>query len=243
MKPKPEHFASEADMCAAFIDALDKQSWTAYPETAGFDILLVRKRDGFQIGIEAKLRFSVEVVNQALPAYKWDAVMIGPDCRAVLVPRYATDNLSKICDAIGITVITVGRPSTYRTRDFDPALPTGKGDWSDRNWHEWCPVERHRLPEYVPDVVAGASAPVQLTDWKIRAIRMSILLEERAVTRADFKALGLDPSRWTQHWLVRTDGGYVRGTHCPDFKAQHPANYDQIKADKAKWMPVAGILT
>ncbi len=67
-----------------------------------------------------------------------------------------------------------------------------------------------------------------------------IVLEERPVTRADFKHLGLSPSRWTDPftgWLKPTDAGYVRGPGIPDFAAHHPLNYAQIKADRAKWMP------
>lgn len=37
-------------MCAAFIAALP-EGWVAYPETGGFDIVLLRSADGFQIGI------------------------------------------------------------------------------------------------------------------------------------------------------------------------------------------------
>jgi hypothetical protein len=43
---------SEADLCAGFIAAATKGgSWTAYAETAGYDILMVRASDGVQIGI------------------------------------------------------------------------------------------------------------------------------------------------------------------------------------------------
>lgn len=101
-------------------------------------------------------------------------------------------------------------------------------------------MQRCALPDYVPDVAAGSSAPVKLTDWKVKAIKLAVLLETRAVTRADFKALGLDPSRWTDRhtgWLVAGDAGYRPGPGMPDFKAQHPRNYEEIRADIAKWAP------
>lgn len=59
-------FPTEAALCAAFIAAIDKRAWTPYAETAGWDILLVRKVDGFQIGVQAKLVFNLDVVNQAI---------------------------------------------------------------------------------------------------------------------------------------------------------------------------------
>ena len=102
------------------------------------------------------------------------------------------------------------------------------------------PQTRCVLPDYVPDVVAGASAPVALTAWKVNAIKLAILLETRPVTRSDFQALGLSPSRWTDPWtgwLQKTPRGYVRGERMPDFQKQHPRNWEEIKADGAKWMP------
>ncbi len=80
-------FIKESDLCAAFTQAVARDlDWTAFNETAGFDILLVRK-DGIQIGIEAKLKLNAKVVTQALP--RWLGVeygAIGPHYRAVLVP-------------------------------------------------------------------------------------------------------------------------------------------------------------
>jgi hypothetical protein len=100
------------------------------------------------------------------------------------------------------------------------------------------------VPDYVPDVIAGASAPVALTAWKVKAIRLAVLLEERAVTRADFKHLQLSPTLWTgpQGYLMRTPAGYVPGDRMPDLRRQHPRNYEEIRADKARWAPAADLV-
>jgi hypothetical protein len=101
-------------------------------------------------------------------------------------------------------------------------------------------MERHPLPCYIPDVIAGASSPVQLTQWKIKALKVIALLEIRgSVLRSDFKHLGLDPRRWTAKggWLNTVAGGYVAGKHTPTFAKQHPTVYAQIKADFSKWAP------
>ena len=246
MKSPVEKFAKESDLCAAFIASIPVERrgpiWTAYAETAGFDILLVRECDGAQIGVEAKLRLNNKVVAQALPHIsQWDAAERGPDYRAVLVPAYACDNdLQPICAALGVTVISVFKSPTYRPNrasySFSPDLPSDV--YGDRGWHQWAPLKRCAVPDYVPDVAAGASAPVALTHWKIAAIKLAILLQRRPVTRADFKALALSPSRWTDPysgWLTRTAEGYVAGPRIPDFKAQHPTNFDQIAADFDKW--------
>jgi hypothetical protein len=240
-------FTKEADLCAAFLAEVAKdQNWQAYPETAGFDILLVRKADGLQIGIEAKLSFNLKVVTQVLPSYSsWNAATAGPDHRAVLVPRNEVQNgLHTICAWLGITIISLSAPGTgYRWNSgFNPHLPRLR--WDSEDWHYWAPLKRCPLPDYVPDVGAGESAPVQLTEWKIKAIKLAVILEERPVSRHDFKVLGISASRWlepTWGWLKRVDGTktFVAGPRMPDFKAQHPINYAQIAADKAKWMPPA----
>jgi len=235
-------FATEAELCAVFIEAATKDgTWKAYPETAGFDILLVRN-DSVQIGIEAKLTLNAKVLAQILPDHiSYSYAATGPDYRAVLVPDGKDGALRSVCAALGITVITCrhGTLEHWWSR-FQPYLPHGRYETSD--WHEWAPMSRCELPDYVPDVSAGVAAPVALSLWKVRAIKLAIILEERPVTRADFKALGLSPSRWTDPWtgwLRKTDQGYVAGPHMPDFRAQHPRNYEEIKADKDQWMPKA----
>lgn len=237
-------FKSEADLCAAFIGALPKE-WTAYPETAGFDILLSRNEDGFQIGVEAKLKLNAVVLSQALEDYGWQWREAGPDCRAVLVPYgAAVAGISGIVPHLALTVISM---RSYELGCYGPAfspyLPSINDRYScyEEGWHELCPTERCILPEYVPDVTAGASAPVQLTRWKIAAIKIAIILERRGyVTRADFRAIRIDPRRWIDGaWLLPGRQGFTVGPSCPAFKAQHPTVYAQIEADAEKWMPVS----
>jgi len=215
--------------------------WTAYPEWGGWDILLVRKEDGFQIGIEAKLRLNAIVLTQALEEYgSWHADSPGPDCRAILVPE-SEHGYGVIAAYIGITVIRcAGHDVRYRYSSiFQPVLPDGDGRYQE-GWYEWLPSKRHSIPDYVPDVVAGAPAPLRLTDWKIKAIKIAVTLEKRGyVTRADFKHISIDHRRWLPSgtgWLSIQDGHYVKGPYFPNFKAQHPTVYEQIEADAEKWM-------
>jgi hypothetical protein len=245
-KTKP--FATEADLCARFIAAIG-EDWVAYNEHAGWDTLLVRKADGFQIGIEAKLRLGTDVINQALEEYgSYDADRMGPDCRAVLVPSDQSNAFDRICAYIGLTIITVwpaGEVSSWRRHVpvFEPDLPLLVEDWraNAKHWYEWAPKHRHRLPEYVPDVVAGSPSPVQLTDWKISAIKIAVILEKRGfLTRADFAHIKIDHRRWLpsgNNWLKLDGGVYRRGSWFPDFKAQHPRVYDEIAADYDTWKP------
>lgn len=100
--------------------------------------------------------------------------------------------------------------------------------------------ERCILPDYIPDVAAGCAAPVQLTPWKINAIKLMIVLERRGyVTRKDMKVLQISPTRWCDHWhgflAPAPDRRYVRCNRTPDLKAQHPVNWAQIEADFEVW--------
>jgi len=213
-----------------------RADWTVYAETAGWDILLVH-RDGYQLGIEAKLSLNAKVLEQTLSGLHSFYDSSGPDYRAALVPAKKVQNhLGKIAKALGIVIIPVREPEprVYRWAD----LPDQNSDYNA--WPNWCPAERCKLPDYVPDVSAGHAAPVQLTPWKVKAIKLMIWLDRYgSVTRKDMKALQISPTRWTDHYngflSPGANGGYVRNTRTPDLRAQHPVNYAQIEADYDAW--------
>lgn len=238
-KVKP--FATEVDLCAAFIAALPK-GWTNYNEVAGWDILLSRDVDGFQIGIQAKLKCNVRVVQQSLEEYRWAVMAPGPDCRAVLVPDGESD-LAHIAAYLGITVIRMRVRGNWYGPLFLPNLPVAQDTIINEDWYEWAPAQRCRLPAYVPDVAAGAPAPIQLTPWKVKALKLLVLGERRGgVSRADFKFLGLDHRRWIHPngWLraTETSGQYsVNGSPPEGLKTQHPKVFAEIAATFDDWAP------
>lgn len=242
---KSPKFRKEIELCAAFISDLPEE-WKSYAETAGFDILLVRSSDGVQIGVEAKLALNLKVISQAMARNNyWDVAAAQPDFRAVLIPEYAPTEGAQICRQLGITVIRMRHPDHKpgwffgHGRNFDPELPSNE-EINEKWWDHW-PATRCDLPDYVPDVAAGASGPVKLSLWKVRAIKISVLLDRRGrVTRADFKALGIDATRWIGRsgWLEKGENGkWVRGKFTPNFRDQHPSVYAQIEADYEKWAP------
>lgn len=244
MKDKEPVFEKEADLCKEFLSWVPKD-WTAYPETGDFDILLVRNEDGFQIGIEAKLKLNAKVILQAAERPEsYYATAAGPDCRAVLVPYSVSMELAGVCRLLGITVIKMRHPASQRyfgMNHFHPELPDLKRSWSGDEWQEFAPHKRLEVPDWVPDVSAGVSSPLRLTFWKVGAIKLAILLERRGcLLRKDFKKLNISMTRWTQSgWLKQNgEGGWIRGEYFPDFKAQHPTNYLQIEADYEKWKDV-----
>lgn len=254
-------FASEAAMCVAFIAALP-EGWTAYPETAGFDIVLVRDVDGVQIGVEAKKSLNAKVLVQVMESDCIFGQGVGPDFRAALVPAGAAGyDMKAIAQRLGITVIEVKSAEdveseatidqrlygirNYRREvaPFKPELPDLKNQYrGERTWIDFCPPKRCALPDYVPDVTAGSAAPVQLSDWKIKAIKICILLERRGtVSMTDFKHIKIDRTRWLgMGWLGlgESRGVYVVGAHPLDLRKQHPVNFAQIEADFDRWKPV-----
>lgn len=241
------HFENEAELVACFCRCIDPAKWntnpehapkwTVYHETAGWDLLLVDPT-GFQVGIEAKMTLNAKVLEQALSGLHsgWDQ---GPDYRAVLVPdtsRALQQHLTVIAVNLGITII---RQRGAEYPHFWPDLPDERSHYRMEDWWNWCPVERCKLPDYVPDVVGGKPSPVTLTVWKVAAMKLMVLLDRRGfVTRADMKMLKLSESRWTQAgmgFLDPSPRGYVRGDSTPDLRAQHPGNYAQIEADYEVW--------
>lgn len=231
--PKREiPFASEAELCTAFIAWAEKAGFVAYAETAGWDILLIAA-DGTQIGVQAKMTFNMKVLHQTITS-DWEWRDEGPDFRAVLLP-YRDGGI--ILDALGIKLF-------YPYGDYSLGrgehsfLPDMNRDNRYDRWHYWNPLRRHALPEYVPDVMAGDSGPVQLTNWKIAALKITALLELRGfVTKADFKRFGIDIRRWVgpNSWLGAgtQPGQFVAGKQLI-FHTQHQTVYPQIKVDIQK---------
>lgn len=237
-------FETEAELCAAFIAwTKTRGEFTAYAETEGWDILL-QHADGYQIGVQAKLRFTTHLLYQTLPD-SWEAEHApdarGPDFRAILVPEIDGEE-DHICRSLGLVAFVPRRQSGHDGGyKFRGAFEISRGRAVD-GAHDWNPSKRVKTPAYVPDVAAGVSSPIQLTPWKINALRVVAHLEAfGAITRAQIKAHGCHPSTWTTHWLTAADapGEWVAGNRLPDFKAQHPVVFKQILEEVLAAGPIA----
>jgi len=214
-KRGPLPWPTEAALCDSFAAGARALGWTVYPETAGFDLLLV---GGVQVGIEAKLRASLEVVAQVCDRLD-SAFKEAPDYIAILVGR-GTPQLEKVTRHLRIPLID-GRDAedVEETRaQIARWHPVDAEDLDLNPWRQVAPAEVARwrgrlnlgvphcgLPEFVPDLRAGIPAPPQLTAWKVKAIQLCARLRARGwVTTADFAELGIDPTRWvrgTHRWL------------------------------------------
>lgn len=254
-------FSTEADLCLAFAETVPSD-WTIYNETAGFDMVLVHE-SGVQIAIEAKLKLNPKVLAQVIETRPhWN--FTGPDFRAVLIGNDGNHDLRTLAAALGVTVMTVARKnehtSSYGSNStkaakffsrpkFPKVEPFKQCSWgSFINWFDQVPAQRVALPEYVPDVPAGVSGPAILGPWKIQAIKVCVWVKRTgSITRADFKALGIDPGRWmTGHWLKKgkTRGNWVAGPAFPldQFKTVHPTVVGKVIADFDKWSVDNGLV-
>ena len=229
-------FDSEAEMCAAFIRYIENQSaWRAYPETAGYDIVFHDPSRDLFVGVEAKQSLCADVLAQIAEGLhdSWSS-RADVNFRAVLVPEGGTSGVARLARALGVTVIRA-RDARHVRPPFSDTLP-GDG-YVASCWVEWPIVRRLTLPGYVPDVVAGSPAPVKLTEWKIAAIKIAVILEKRGFVRTeDFAALRVSMSRWTQcGWIKRRERGVYVAEALPDFRAQHPVNFAEIEAEFEEW--------
>jgi len=194
----------ETELCQTFMRAAESYGWTCYPETSGWDILLVR--DGTQIGVQAKTSANIKVVAQCLPPMHWfgrrlspsvrrKIVQKGPNFRVVLVPQKTAHGTKKdlcdVCQALGIWVMTEDRFGWH-------LLEQGSTHQSD---YDWQPDQPEWLPDVVPKVEAGAKSPTQLTQWKQCALRLLARAEARGVVSSkDAKEIGCDFKIFIDRW-------------------------------------------
>jgi len=209
-------YESEAALCDAFTVEARAEGWTVYPETSGWDLLLVRGDE--QVGVEAKLRCNLEVLCQALTPGEHRK---GPSRHAVLVPK-ASGHLITLAAALGVGVASMADIARQHELDgYRKRYGMGRKTVrlfvrGSRHWDHPSPAW---LPPVVPTVAAGVPSPVSLTRWRVQAIKMCILLESADyVTTADFKSLDISHTLWVERgWIVSTGKRigrrimYVRG--------------------------------
>ena len=251
-------FATEADLCAAFISTVPKD-WTVYPETAGFDMVLVHDATGFQIAVEAKLKLNTKVLCQVTEEHRFQR-SYGADCLAVLVDGVVAE-CGALAARMGVTVLRVYARKRYVQRtsnrgaawESEPPLPDAKliepgtgataWTWDRGRWFDRWVNARLSLPEYVPEVVAGRPAPVILSGWKIAAMRFCVWVGRSGwADRSIFRALDLSPTLWLdRHRMVPGDkrGVWVPGPSwdavVARFKSEHPRTWGEIEAGFDQW--------
>lgn len=199
--PWAREYKTETELCAAFIEAARCYGFKIYPETAGFDLLLIAGEEtdrhgiapGTQIGVEAKLKPNLAVIYQALPR---SPMADGPDHYAVLVP-YAPREYLELLSRLKIGLI---HPALFEMKRFFKAFRF-RHEHAKRCWVPDCEV---------PEMAAGIRAPVQLTPWKFASIKLGLLGMERGyLTSHDFKEAGVSIQRWRACGWIEPDGKIV----------------------------------
>lgn len=246
-------YKTEAELCAAFSEEMTRHGWACYTETSGWDILLVGH--DIQVGVEAKLKPSMGVLAQPAGRMPSRHADTGPSYAVVLVSR-ATAEFDAVVKALGAIALHPRVETSWRTEKKTVYWPNLLQELQYAeplhfNGPAW-------VPEVMPDVAAGCSAPVRLTPWKVSALRLIARLEVRGyVTIADFRDLGLHPSRWYHFWLLptptperetlfrkkgeRLPQRWVRKPGVPLADAQHPQAFastlEQERARMAEAKP------
>lgn len=196
-RPPKGLFGSEAELCRALIDRV-RDEFAVYPETSGWDLVLVSRATGEQIGIEAKLRANLDVLVQAHAYASHELRVAGPAVRAVLVPD-AGHAFKYIARELRLAVIEGWMYVVDREgRQTHPAAAKAVFDVEIRTAPRWSPKKPLWLPPAEPaGLVAGASAPLRMTPWKVKALELCALLRSRGYLEpADFRRLKVDSGWW-----------------------------------------------
>lgn len=210
-------YDSENKLCEAFVEIARAKGWRVYPETSGWDILLVATSDvktenarhGDQIGIQAKLRANTEVLAQAIPPIYDSYESHGPHYRAVLVPMMYGD-FQAVAQRLRVWPFAMYK--SVRHWVGDKQLNYGL----DENVLAWLPPEGDNrdiridsqktcwTPEVEVWTPPGVNSPRSISKWKISAVKLCLKMRETGfVTSADFKALGLHMSAWhARDWIM-----------------------------------------
>jgi hypothetical protein len=191
-------WSSEAEMCSAFMVELRARGCRVFPEFVGWD-MVVELPMGCLVGIEAKLRPNVKVLAQAV---RGDAV----DVHAVLVPR-ANQDFQVVAAHVQLLVLQTDSKYTNGTGAFLGA----RAAWLVREEPHFDeallrrPRKRAELPPGEPlHAIAGAPAPLRITDWKLAAVKLCLLAEAQGghILSTDFEAAKVDMKIWLRRgWL------------------------------------------
>lgn len=216
----------ESDVCDAFAVIAQRHGWTVYPETGGWDLLLV---NGDQIGVQAKVRANLAVIQQALPG-PYAMTAVGPHFRAILTADGM--ELDPICRPLRLLRFSLLFMDRREPMEFGTNMLT---DATAREPYRWQTVRPVALPCVVPMHSGGCPSPLVLSRWKIGALRVLARCQLRGwVTTADGQDCNHDMG-----YMIRTgmlvrigmDGRRIKyqvGEHRKRPDRQHPQEFAQI---------------
>jgi hypothetical protein len=199
---------SEAELCAELTAEARQLGFVVYPETEGWDLVLVATRAlvdradlrwveacgiqiDDQIGVQAKLTGNICVLSQCLTTSVYR-----PHFVAALVDRADSDFVT-VTTALGIVPLYRIFKRGKRWQLWKDPLDFGGFKRVRR-----AAASGLQLPPIVPDLPAGVPSPRSLTTWRLGALRLCHLLRTRGwITAADFAAVKVDRRRWVRQWV------------------------------------------
>lgn len=205
-------YNSENELCNIFIEYAKKNNWRVFPETSNFDILIVK--NNFQVGIQAKLKPNIDVIAQSLDHSHEKS----PNIKAILVPQ-ATRKFKLVCKALKIYVIegvikkckveNNGKKiniKVYWDKEIKTILPNENNKYYLRISKNKC-----WIPDVEINTPAGVKSPKRITEWKVKAVKICIKLNEKKfLTSMDFKLANLSMIIWrSKKWII--DSGEREG--------------------------------
>lgn len=209
-------YSDENEMLVAFSDALKAKGWLVFPETGGFDLLLVATdeveavgvKPGDQVGVEGKRAGNLKLLTQARPQPR---ARKGPHYHLAIVPR-ATPEFAELAMALRIMVVEActyrwsGGEKVWTKSDFayDATLfaPLYRQYYDEPCWH----------PEVEIWVPPGVNSPKKLSPWKIKAVKLCLRAKEHGyLTSQDFRSAGISMTVWRNRWIK--DAGSKSGRY------------------------------
>lgn len=193
-RPIPE---SEVKLCEELVVLARDEGFRVFPEVSDWDLIIVDE-EGVQLGVQAKMRANVDVLAQAVRRlYRIN----GPRHRAVLVPK-SSGAFRQVARALGVHVFTIRQIRQWRGNRF-----TKKRKLIDFSNMKVWPGKPHWLPPVPSCCPAGSPAPRPLTQWRVKAIELCLLLEKQGfLSGEDFKKAGLNVTGWIQRGELVRDG-------------------------------------
>lgn len=152
-----------------------------------------------QIGVQAKILPNVTVLHQAVLG------TTGPAQRMVLVRR-ATQEFIELAYHLGLAVAAREYRKRYFGNNSAWQRPTDGGFaiYSGINPQAFKAARGLYLPPVVTNLPAGGAAPRQLTEWRVKALKLCHLLRTKGyLTSQDFADAKVDMKRWKDMaWVV-----------------------------------------
>lgn len=224
---------TEAEMCAEFTRRARAVGWNVYPETGGFDLLMVW-------GGEAPIPHSFDTRNAGDEKF-WDSDWISDyEEAAEFLPGDQVGVEAKMRPGLPVLAQLLNRycyhhgPNRKGPDFFAILTPRGKlsadmetvckalgigvygFDAKAENETILFPRHRHKFPgghlwtpPVEPSFHGGHPAPKKLSHWRVGALEIMALLRSRGwVSGEDFKSRGIHRGAWlTRQWVA----GYWEG--------------------------------